>query len=50
MSVSEGTYEAVTRMYALAALLLCNLYYAIAVEICRGVAEVDGIGRAESML
>lgn len=50
MSVSGGTYEAVTWMYALAALLLCNLYYAVAIEICRGIAEIDGIGRAEGML
>lgn len=50
MSVFGATYEAVARMYTLAALLLCNLYYAIAIEICRGVAEIDGIGRAEGML
>jgi hypothetical protein len=46
----RGPYEAIARMYALAALLLCNLYDAISVEICRRPAEIDSIGRAQGML
>lgn len=28
------TYKSIARMYALTALVLCNLYYTIAVKIC----------------
>lgn len=31
-------------MYALAALLFCNLNYAVAVQVSRSFAEIDGIG------
>ena len=44
------TYEAISRMYALAALLLCNLDYAVAIEVGGCVAEVRGVGRAQGML
>lgn len=30
----DAPYKAIARMYTLAALLLCNLYYPVSIEIC----------------
>jgi hypothetical protein len=37
-------------MYALTPLLFRDLYYAVAIEICGWVTEVDGIWRAQGVL
>ena len=44
------SYKSITRMYALATLILSNLDYPVSVEICGRVAEVDSKRRAKSML
>lgn len=44
------SYKAVSGMYALTALLFRNLYYPVAIQVCRGIPEVDCVGRAQSML
>ena len=43
-------YETVAGMDALAALVFRDLDYAIAIEIGRGIAEVDGVWGAQGML
>ena len=45
-----GPYKAITWMYALTSLLFCDLDYTVATEICGGFTEIDGVGRAKSML
>jgi hypothetical protein len=47
---SVTQYKAISWMYSLAALLLRNFYYAVAIKICRGIAKVDGIWGAQRML
>jgi hypothetical protein len=37
-------------MYALTSLLLRDLYYPVAVQVCGWVTEIDGIWRAQGVL
>jgi hypothetical protein len=48
--LSGGSYKSISRVYALATLILSNLNYPVSVEICGRVAEVDGKRGAKSML
>jgi hypothetical protein len=43
-------YKSVAGMNTLATLLLCDLYYAVSIEIRGRVAKVHGIWRAERVL
>jgi hypothetical protein len=44
------SHKAIAGMDALAALVLCNLNDAIAIEVGRGIAEVNGVWGAQRML
>jgi hypothetical protein len=37
------SYKSIARVYALAALLLCNLDYPISIKVCRGLPEIHGV-------
>jgi hypothetical protein len=43
-------YKSIAGMNTLATLLLCDLYYAVSIEIRGRVAKVHGIWRAERVL
>jgi hypothetical protein len=43
-------HKAISGVDALAALVLCNLDDAVAIEVGRGIAEVDGVWGAEGVL
>jgi len=43
---SQGTYEAIPRMYAYAALVLSSLDDLITIEICRRMTKIDSKWRA----
>lgn len=38
-----ATHKAISWMYALTSLLLCDLYYPVSVEVCGWVTEVYGV-------
>lgn len=46
----QVSYKSISRMYALTAPLLCNLYYPVSIKIRRRISEVDSKGGAERML
>jgi hypothetical protein len=43
-------HKAISGVDALAALVLCNLDDTVAIEVSRGIAEIDGVWGAEGVL
>lgn len=50
LSLYKRTHKTVARMYALAALALGDLDNAVAVQISRRVAQIEGVRAAERVL